>query len=84
MNITVSSLAKKCRFNGHCQESVSVAEHSIMVYNIMLNEMKIEDPRILPQGPLRDAAGACLWRSPKPIKSCLVGFQDIENKILDV
>lgn len=84
INDIAHSLSMKCRFNGHCTHFVSIAEHSVMVCNVLKLELKVTDPVILLQGLLHDAGEAYLCDVPKPIKSSLTGFVELENDILDV
>lgn len=84
INDIANSLAMKCRFNGHCTHFVSIAEHSVMVYNVLKMNFNVTDNVILLQGLLHDAGEAYLCDVPKPIKSSLMGFVELENDILDV
>ena len=70
------SLALKCRYNGHCRTFYSVAEHCI--------RMSIWD---LPGSPvwrlMHDAAEGYLPDVCTPIKQRLVGFESIEDSLLE-
>lgn len=70
------SLSMLCRFNGHCKEFFSVAEHSTIMTKLLYttNEKK--------WALLHDAAEAYITDIPKPIKNCLPEFKEIEDNIL--
>ena len=58
------ALAHNCRFNGHCYDFYSVAEHSILVAQFM-DEWGTGDPL---EGLLHDATEAYLSDMPAPFK----------------
>jgi len=67
------ALSMTCRFNGHCKEFYSVAQHSVLVSKHCY----------LPfDGLMHDAAEAYLSDVPAPIKPMLNGFAEIEDKLL--
>ena len=75
------SLAKRCRFNGYCSGFYSVADHSILVSQL-LGRMPGFDHLRLP-GLLHDAHEAYLSDIPTPVKE-LLGVDHIhllENKV---
>lgn len=60
------ALSNLCRFNGHCKEFYSVAQHSMMVSNQIM-EMS-GDVQQQFAGLLHDASEAYLCDVPRPIK----------------
>ena len=71
------SLSLLCRFNGHCNQFYSVAEHSVHVSNMV----SIENAT---WGLLHDAAEAYLSDIPKPVKQELSLFNEFEECLLGV
>lgn len=82
------ALALKCRFNGHCREFYSVAEHSVRVSRVMLaqgNQMGM-------WGLMHDAAEAYLADLGGPIKKAfhvhhagkVETFEAAEDRLLAV
>ncbi len=71
------SLSMLCRFNGHCRQFYSVAEHSVHVSNIVSPVNRI-------WGLLHDAAEAYLSDIPKPVKQSLDQFHQLEERMLAV
>jgi 5'-deoxynucleotidase YfbR-like HD superfamily hydrolase len=67
------SLSNQCRYNGHCKEFYSVAEHSIEM-SMMINV----DPMA---ALLHDAAEAYTGDIITPIKNMLLEFKALENKL---
>ena len=73
------SLSMMCRFNGHCSRFYSVAEHSILVSQVV----KIVSREAAMYGLMHDAAEAYLSDIPKPIKRRLPEAMEIENVLLN-
>lgn len=69
------ALANICRFNGHCSEFYSVAQHSILVSHIV-------PPDVAAWGLLHDAAEAYLGDMATPIKRILPRFSKLEEGIM--
>jgi len=69
------ALSQICRFNGHCNEFYSVAQHSVLV------SILSEDHRA---GLLHDATEAYLLDIPSPVKKNINGYKEIENNLLTI
>ena len=69
------SLSMLCRFNGHCRQFYSVAEHSVRVAEILPGGLKLH-------GLLHDAAEAYIGDIASPIKPMFGGFKDTEDRIM--
>lgn len=68
------SLSNLCRFNGHCQEFYSVAQHSVLVaMNLPVELMFV--------GLMHDATEAYCGDVIRPIKRYVPGFQELEDRI---
>lgn len=71
------ALSLLCRFNGHCRQFYSVAEHSVRV-------SRLTPPRHARWGLLHDAAEAYVSDLPRPVKQLIPTFSKIEEGILSV
>ncbi len=71
------SLSLQCRFNGHCLEFYSVADHSLHVSRLLPRELTL-------WGLLHDAGEAYLTDLPRPIKHSVEGYNELEERMLEV
>ena len=68
------ALSMICRFNGHCSQFYSVAEHSVLVSRFCPDKFKL-------YGLLHDASEAYISDVGKPIKPKLNGYGEIEAQL---
>lgn len=73
------ALSLQCRFNGHCDEFYSVAEHSVEVCKLV-EEISMERIIVL-TALLHDAAEAYTGDVVSPIKKLLPEFNRIETNL---
>lgn len=66
------SLSMQCRYAGHCQRFYSVAEHSILVSQLVPPEHALH-------GLLHDAAEAYLVDLPRPVKRHMPEYAEVEE-----
>lgn len=73
------ALSHICRFAGHTRYFYSVAQHSVLVADIVKNKggSRIEQLDAL----MHDAAEAYLMDVPTPVKKLLTNYKEIENKV---
>ena len=69
------SLSMQCRFSGHTNEFYSVAQHCIMVCDLLPEEFKFE-------GLMHDASEAYICDIPSPIKPKLDNYKIIEDNLM--
>lgn len=69
------SLSLLCRFNGHCRQFYSVADHSVRVSDIC-------PPGARLWGLLHDLGEAYIGDLPRPIKGLFPLFVEIEDSLL--
>lgn len=68
------SLSNICRFGGHCKEFYSVAQHSVIVTDLLTSEFKL-------CGLLHDSTEAYCGDMVRPLKKSLPEFERIETNI---
>lgn len=73
------ALALKCRWTGHTREHYSIADHSLRVCAAAGGLVSSSLPA---WALMHDAAEAYLPDVARPIKASLVGFQEIEYRVL--
>lgn len=73
------SLSNICRFAGHTKHFYSVAQHSVIVANIIKD--KGGDKRDQFHGLMHDATEAYLTDVPTPVKRLLTEYKPIEEKV---
>ena len=77
MTDVAHSLALLCRFNGHCREFYSVAQHSVIVSQL------VNSPRNGLPALLHDAAESYIGDIIIPFKNSLNQVKEIEEKIME-
>lgn len=75
----VYALSMICRFNGHCKKFFSVAQHSLLVYQI--SKEQEEPPEVQLCALLHDAQEAYVGDLPTPLKVKLNIYKIIEQRI---
>lgn len=69
------ALSLQCRFNGHCREFYSVAEHSVRVSHLLEGSDAL-------WGLMHDAAEAYVADLPRPVKRQMPQFSEMEERVL--
>jgi uncharacterized protein len=69
----IAALSKTCRFNGHCKSFYSVAEHSVLVGEIVVRHL--ERPDLLWPALMHDSPEAYVGDMIAPIKRGLVDYR---------
>ncbi len=70
-------LSLNCRFNGQCDEHLSVAQHSVIVSEHVPSYLAL-------RGLLHDASEAYIPDIQRPIKSAFGNIEEIEGRLLSV
>ena len=78
------SLSMSCRYGGHCREFYSVAEHSVILAELILEQYG--DTRLAYNALMHDATEAYVCDLPRPIKYKLLKdgitwFQEAETQV---
>ncbi len=71
------ALTNQCRFAGHTQRRLSIAQHSIMVADSVPARHKLA-------ALMHDASEAYLLDIPTPVKDNLPGYREAENQLMTV
>lgn len=78
-------LSNNSHFGGHCPKFFSIAQHSILVFQLYINDQGIDyDTEIGLLALLHDAPEAYIGDMIKPLKIHFPAFKEIENKIMSV
>lgn len=75
------SLARQCRFGGHCKSFYSVAQHSVLVSTILEERPERDEYNswdIFMQGLLHDASEAYVVDVPSPLKALIPEYKLLE------
>jgi hypothetical protein len=68
------ALSKVCRFAGHCREFYSVAQHSVLVCDLLPKPLKL-------YGLLHDATEAYINDLVRPVKYSLPQYVELEERL---
>lgn len=74
------SLARQCRYAGHCLRFYSVAEHCVL----LARHVAISTPDLFLTTLLHDSSEAYLVDVPRPIKPQLTGYAALEDRLMRV
>lgn len=75
------ALSYICRFNGHCDQFYSVAQHSLNVQRELRERGYSEEIQLF--GLLHDASEAYICDIPRPIKPYIEGYFKTEEKLMN-
>lgn len=70
-------LSNICRYAGHCKFHYSVAQHCVLMANMLPKQYKLE-------GLLHDASEAYICDIHRSLKPFLLNYKGIENKLMEV
>ena len=74
------ALARQCRFNGHVHKFYSVAQHSVLVANMVESATPVARQIAL----LHDASEAYTGDMVRPLKATMPEFREIERRVMAV
>lgn len=74
INEVAHALSKLCRFTGQCDRFYSVAQHSVLVSNLLPDHLKM-------QGLLHDAVEAVMGDMSGPLKRLFPEYKALEHRI---
>lgn len=74
IEVIAGPLSRLCRFSGQTNKFYSVAQHSVLVANMLPHEFKLA-------GLMHDATEAFVADMPKPLKGLLLGYNEVEERI---
>jgi len=80
----IHGLAHNPHFNGQSPKFFSIAQHSMLVFSLINNEVENPNSDLLLAALLHDAAEAYVGDVISPIKKHLPFFKELEDKILKV
>ncbi len=77
------ALSNQCRFNGHTRAFYSVAQHSVLVCDCVVDCLVEDEERALVKllALLHDAAEAYVGDLTRPMKELVPGFAEIEQRV---
>lgn len=86
LNDIAIALSRVNRFNGHTDVSYSVGQHSVMAAKEVLRRhgSSREAVRMALAALLHDASEAYICDIPKPLKPFIMGYADIEDRLMQV
>jgi len=70
-----NSISKQCRFNGHCDDFYSVAQHCVLGANFALKHFT---PQVAKEFLLHDATEAFVGDLIRPVKRMIPQFSEVE------
>lgn len=73
------ALSRQPRFGGHTTRAYSVAQHSLVVQQLLTVTQAA--PHVLLQGLLHDATEAYVVDVPRPLKAMLPNYKEIESRV---
>jgi len=74
-------LSNVCRFAGQCPRFYSVAQHSVLVFQLLRDVLRVTDPVVLMQGLLHDGTEAFLGDMVTPLKRIMPQYREMEQRL---